>query len=626
MTQESLLDDDGPIDAMRWDAVSARRHAARLARWVSLGSVGLIVCLWLAIIASTWSVHETALNRAASSASNLSAAFTEQVSHTLSTISSAMDLTAREIRTDPTGFHLNKWSEDLPALANPTMFVSLVDANGKVISTTIKPGVAGIELSDLEAFNVHLALMHPDLYISQPMVSRVSGRMMIQVSKRVDDANGHFLGILVFTLAPEDLTSLHRSVDLGPKGIIALVGADGMLRARFGGTPDGNAATSSAGGPWPVMLPQGVTQAVVQSDAVDGIPRIYSLRRLPVYPLIVAAGLSLDDELAEARQLLRLEIYIGVAATALLIALNLMLVREIRRRNQRELELAREHTALESARAELLLEQGKLASVNRELVLSTERAEAANLAKSQFLAQMSHELRTPLHAVIGFSELISHNVAPMPSAGLIAGYAEDIMKSGRHLLELINSILDLSKVESGNASLAEDDVVLRDVIKDSLVTVREQALEAGVAVDTSLPEDLPVVHGDATKLRQIFINLLSNAVKFTQREGTVTVSARREPDNGIAILFADTGIGMTAPELGIAMEPFGQVENSFSRSFEGTGLGLPLARRMTELHDGRLTVRSVKGVGTTVEVYLPASRIIWPTTARNPQTMPAGSE
>ena len=102
-----------------------------------------------------------------------------------------------------------------------------------------------------------------------------------------------------------------------------------------------------------------------------------------------------------------------------------------------------------SARAELLIEQGKLASVNRELVLSTERAEAANLAKSQFLAQMSHELRTPLHAVIGFSELISHNVAPMPSAGLIAGYADDIMKSGRHLLELINSILDLSKVESG---------------------------------------------------------------------------------------------------------------------------------------------------------------------------------
>ncbi|HEX3990415.1 MAG TPA: ATP-binding protein, partial [Acetobacteraceae bacterium] len=327
-----------------------------------------------------------------------------------------------------------------------------------------------------------------------------------------------------------------------------------------------------------------------------------------------------------ARSLLSLEVYIGVAATALLIALNLLLVREIRRRNQRELELTQEHTALENARAALLAEQGKLANVNLELVLSTERAEAANLAKSQFLAQMSHELRTPLHAVIGFSELISHNVAPMPSAGMIAGYADDIMKSGRHLLELINSILDLSKVESGNASLVEQDVSLRDVIIDSLVTVREQAVEAGVAVDTSLPDDLPVVHGDATKLRQIFINLLSNAVKFTQRDGTVTVSGRREPDNGFAVLFADTGIGMTDPELGIAMEPFGQVENSFSRSFEGTGLGLPLARRMTELHGGRLTVRSVKGVGTTVEVYLPPGRVLWSDTALNPQPIPVASD
>jgi signal transduction histidine kinase len=615
---------ESPIDAARWDATSAQRRAVRLARWVSLGSFGLMMLLWLAIIGSTWSVHETAINRARSSANNLSAAFSEQVSHMLVTISAAMELTARDIRADPTTIRLDRWSDELAARTHPKMFVSLVDASGKVIATTIRPGVAGIDLSDLEFFNVHLALMNPNLYISQPMTSRASGHTMIQVSKRVDDANGHFLGILVFAFPPDELAPLHNSVDLGSKGLVALVGTDGLLRARFGDNQDGTASVT--GGPWPVMLDDGKKDDVVQSSAVDGTARIYSMRRLPGYPLIVAVGLSLDDELAEARSLLSLEIYIGVAASSLLIALNLLLVGEIRRRNQREVELAQEHAALESARAELLQEQGKLASVNRELVLSSERADAANLAKSQFLAQMSHELRTPLHAVIGFSELISHNVAPMPSAGMIAGYADDIMKSGRHLLELINSILDLSKVESGNASLVEQDVALRDVVRDSLVTVREQAAEAGVAVDTSLPEDLPVVHGDATKLRQIFINLLSNAVKFTQRDGTVTVSGRREPDNGIAVIFADTGIGMTGPELGVAMEPFGQVENSFSRSFEGTGLGLPLARRMTELHGGRLTVRSVKGVGTTVEVYFPASRVLWPDIVRNPQAVPVASE
>jgi signal transduction histidine kinase len=617
MTPDSIRPDN-PIDAERWDAASTRRHAVALARWISLGSFGLMVCLWLAIMVSTWSVREAALGRATSSASNLSAAFCEQVYATLNTINAAMDLTAREIRADPTGFRLDRWSEELPALARPTMFVSLIDANGKLISTTIKPGVSGVDMSDLEYVKVHLALANPDLYISEPLVGRLAGRVMIQVSKRVDDANGHFLGILVFALAPDDLTSLHRSVDLGPRGVIALVGSDGMLRARFGDAPDGTPLP--LGGPWPVMLERGATDGVVRSAAVDGVSRIYSLRRLPFYPLIVAAGLSLDDELSEARTHTILEVGIGIAASVLLVAMNMLLVREIRRRNQRELELSREHSALESARAELLSEQGKLANVNRELVLSSERAEAANLAKSQFLAQMSHELRTPLHAVIGFSELISHNVSPMPSAGLIAGYADDIMKSGRHLLELINSILDLSKVESGTASLAEDDVPLGEVIHDSLTTVREQAIESGVTVDTSLPEDLPVARGDTTKLRQIFINLLSNAVKFTQRGGSVTVSGRREADGGFAVIVSDTGIGMNEAELRIAMEPFGQVENSLARSYEGTGLGLPLARRMTEMHGGRLTLRSVKGVGTTVEVYLPASRILWSSATRPAQT------
>ncbi len=620
---------DSATETARWDAVSARKQAVSLARLVSLGSFGLVVCLWLAILVSTWSVRESSLHRATASANNISAAFREQVYHTLGTIAAAMDLTTREIRADPTGFRLDRWSEELPALAHPTMFVSLIDANGKLISTTARPGASGIDLSDLEYVKVQLALAHPDMYISQPMVGRISGRVMIQVSKRVDDANGRFLGILVFALAPGDLTALHRSIDLGPRGMIALVGTDGMTRARFGDTQApgtaqagresaaaGNETAAPAEGAWPLMPDPAATDQVIRSDAVDGVIRIWSLRRLPGYPLFVAAGLSLHDELAESQTDMILDVGFGIAATTLLIALNVLLVREIRRRNQREQELAREHAALETARAELLVEQGKLAAVNRELVVSTERAEAANLAKSQFLAQMSHELRTPLHAVIGFSELIAHHVAPMPSAGLIAGYAEDIMKSGRHLLELINSILDLSKVESGTANLAEDEVGLSEIIRDSLTTVREQAFEAGVAVEANLPEDVPTIRGDSTKLRQIFINLLSNAVKFTPRGGTVTVSGR-EQDGGFALFVADTGIGMNEAELGVAMEPFGQVENSLARSFEGTGLGLPLARRMTELHGGRLTLRSVKGVGTTVEVFLPASRIVWPSGAHH---------
>jgi len=627
--QTELTPPDGSANSARWDTVSNQHDAAVLARWISLGSFGLMVCVWLAILVSTCSERESALGRATSSASNLSVAFREQLTYTLTTISAAMDLTAREIRADPAGFRLDRWSQDLPALARPTMFASFIGPDGKLISTSLKPGANGIDMSDLGLVKVQRALVTPEMYIGEPFLGPVSGRAMIQVSRRVDGADGQILGILVFALAPDDLTALHRSVDLGTRGVIALVGTDGRLRARFGDTPDGTA--SVGGGSWPLMperdaQDQGTMDSTVRSDAVDGVSRVYSLRRLANFPLIVAVGLSLDDELAESRTHTILEIGIGVAASVLLAALNLLLVREISRRRQRETELALEHTALETARTELLIEQGKLAAVNQELIYSTEQAEAANLAKSQFLAQMSHELRTPLHAVIGFSELISHHVTPMPASREIAGYANDIMKSGRHLLALINSILDLSKVESGTARLTEDDVPLDEVVQDSLTTISQLAVAANVVIETSLPEEMPIVRGDATKLRQIFINLLSNAVKFTPQGGSVTVLGRNEQDRGFAVIVADTGIGMTEAEVAIALEPFGQVENSLARSFEGTGLGLPLARRMTELHDGRLTVRSVKGVGTTVEVYLPPGRILWPDGARKPQETPVASE
>ncbi len=602
-------------DPARWDVDTARRHAAALALWVSLASLGLMGFLWLAILISTWSARETALARTTADASNLSAALCEQVFQTLDTINATMDLTARKMRADPAGFRFDLWTRELPVLARPTIYAGLVDAQGRLVSTTYPTGTAGIDLSDRAHVKIHLLRRDAGLFVGEPVISRVVGQMMIHVSRRVEDAEGRLLGVLVFAVAPGELTVLHRSVDMGARGLIALVGLDGRLRARFGREGPDEPPVSMTGD-WPVMPPAGALSGIVRSSAVDGVLRLYSLRQLPVYPLIVALGLNLDDELAESRAHGTLVIGIGIAASVLLFALNLLLVVEIRRRSQRETELAQEHAALEAARTELVLEQGKLAAVNRELVLSTARAEAANQAKSQFLAQMSHELRTPLHAVIGFSELILHQ-APSPAVpDQTTAHASDIMKSGRHLLALINSILDLSKVESGTASLAEENVSMREIIEDSLVTIRGQALERDVLLDQRLPAALPWVNADATKLRQILINLLSNAVKFTPRGGSVTISARREPDGAFCVIVADTGIGMDDREVVIAMEPFGQVENSLARSFEGTGLGLPLARRLAELHGGHLTLRSVKGVGTTVEISLPSFRVMSASGAR----------
>ena len=599
----------GPsTESARWDITVTRQRAVVLARWVSAGSFGLLACIWIGIYLSTSSVRDAAINQAVTAVRDLSAGFAEQVADRMDSIAGAMALAERELRADPNHFQIDAWARDLPVLASPTIFVSYLDPRGHVVSSTARAGTRGLDLSDQEAVNVHMAAEDPGLYVGAPLNDRTSGRWVIHVSKRITDEAGKTMGILLLGLMPEELTHLHSIVDLGPHGVIALIGADGRLRARYGPTQD--AAALAPGDKWPLLLDGEDDQTIMRSSAVDGVPRIYSLRRLEAYPLTVAVGLDVDDELANARMHALWVLAAGFIASLLMAGLSALLAREIHRRDQRETALAREHEALEATRAELIIEQGKLANVNRELVVSTEKAESANRAKSQFLAHMSHELRTPLHAVIGFSELIAHHVGPLPSGAQIAEYANDIQKSGRHLLELINSILDLSKVEAGSATVTEDILSLAEPIQDSLTTVREQAVASGVVLESRLPATLPWVRGDKTKLRQIFINLLSNAVKFTPAGGVVAASGRPGPDGGFTISIADTGIGMTEAELAIAMEPFGQVENSLSRTYAGTGLGLPLASRMTEMHGGTLTVHSVKGGGTTVEVWLPPNRIL----------------
>jgi two-component system cell cycle sensor histidine kinase PleC len=222
---------------------------------------------------------------------------------------------------------------------------------------------------------------------------------------------------------------------------------------------------------------------------------------------------------------------------------------------------------------------------------------------------MSHELRTPLHAIIGFSELIKDQAPAGPNAPPIAGYARDIWTSGRHLLELINSILDISKVESGTATLTETVFPVEDVARASLVSVRSQAQARAIAIDVKLPADRLNVRADRTRLQQVLINLLSNAVKFTPDNGRIVLAARRSGAGELLLSVTDTGIGMSEADLEVAMTPFGQVDNSLSRSFEGTGLGLPLAARLAELHGGRLELKSIKGRGTTATVTLPADRL-----------------
>jgi len=231
-------------------------------------------------------------------------------------------------------------------------------------------------------------------------------------------------------------------------------------------------------------------------------------------------------------------------------------------------------------------------------------AEAANAAKSRFLANMSHELRTPLNAIIGFSEIISGQFFGELGNGRYLDYSQDILRSGRHLLAVINDVLDLSKSEAGKMALNTRQVDMREVLDDCIAMVREQCAEAGLTLETSgLDQSLPLT-GDAAKLRQIFLNLLSNAIKFTEKGGKVSLSATAT-EQDVAVVVADTGIGMDPADVEIAFQPFGQVDNRLERRYEGTGLGLPLTKALVDLHRAAIVIDSARGRGTRVTVTFP---------------------
>jgi PAS domain S-box-containing protein len=238
-----------------------------------------------------------------------------------------------------------------------------------------------------------------------------------------------------------------------------------------------------------------------------------------------------------------------------------------------------------------------------------EAAEAANLAKSQFLANMSHELRTPLNAIIGFSEMVEQGLAG-PIQPRQREYSGLVLRSGRHLLAIINDILDLARVDSGKFALCEEHGVdMRDIVEACVSIMKHRAGVSEVTLTAAVEDNLPLIVVDATRLKQILLNLISNAIKFTKAGGRVVIAARRGADGGVAFKVHDTGVGMTRDEVGVAFEPFGQVDAQLAREHEGTGLGLPLARRLAEMHGGSLHIDSEKGRGTTVTVWLPAARV-----------------
>lgn len=253
---------------------------------------------------------------------------------------------------------------------------------------------------------------------------------------------------------------------------------------------------------------------------------------------------------------------------------------------------------------------------NQELENSRMLAESASKSKSEFLANISHELRTPLNAIIGFSDIIKGQMYGPVGNARYMDYARDINDSGMHLLRIINDILDISKAEAGMLSFDEREIQITRMAQTCMRLVSEQAKRNGITLISDIPENLPLIWGDYIRFKQVILNLLSNAVKFTREGGSVTLRVGIEDDEisgreYIRVSIDDTGIGMEEDEIEVAMQFFGQVDGGLNRKYEGTGLGLPLAKKLTEMQGGVFSITSRRGTGTSVSFTIPHERILW---------------
>lgn len=519
-------------------------------------------------------------------------------------VRSLQDLAAKDALTDANALRERAGTQafynsvvGLRKLLPQISVAAVIDANGDVLASSDQYPAPKLNIADVPFFKALKAGTGGDFAMSDPLYTEGDHRWAVYLGRSLTDTQGRFAGIALVGILTDYFEGYFSTIDSGPSTAISLVNDRLIMVAHWPHVDQltGQPLPRTSIGQLPAIGDTSLLTVYGLGDTKKKTRRA-AITRLSVQDMTLYLVIS-ETEHAMLAPWRSAVVWVAVFAAISLLVLGLLAWFVYRAVRQEEIW-----------RGALVERETRLSKQAIDLAAARDTAEAASRVRGEFLANMSHELRTPLNAVLGFSEILEKELFGPLGDPRYREFASDIYNSGKHLLDVVGNILDLTKVDAGKLELDEQEVDMVEVMQVCGRLVTETAHSAGITLDIRLPKHPVVLLADPTRLRQILLNLLSNAIKFTPKGG-VTVSGEIV-ERAFVLTVGDTGIGMTAQEAEQAMQPFRQIDSSLARRYQGTGLGLPLTKSLVELHGGEMTVESVVGVGTTVRIALPAWRVL----------------
>jgi signal transduction histidine kinase len=599
-----------PATAERFAAEKIRRSGRALKRRIVFFSLVVIAATSILVTALISAQRESALDRARFDASNLSAAFEEQVRQVIAAVSAAVDRFKDDIRERGVEDALQNWMRQ-PGLETIPAAITVIGADGKVAAPRAKPGLRRPDFSDSEHFRVHASSNRPGVFVGRAREDE-TGRFMVPLTWRLEKPDGAFDGILLVSLPSEFLTGLYHSLDMGWTGSFMLIGADGSVRAYSAAS---GGRKSDAGVIAGSYLPDTPALHEANFDAegayegvsrIDGLERLHHWRKVRGYPLIAIVGIGKSEVLEAANRQGAMVLGTGGVTLFLAVLMPLLLHREVSKRIANEIALNAEKAKLKEANDALAEERKNLQAINRELVAEKRRAEQASIAKSTFLMNMSHEFRTPMHAILNYTNLGLRKIDGEEREKL-RKYIENTRAAGLRLLRMLNGLLDLAKLEEGKIELQYGEADLMEMIQQTQVELGSLLEEKDLRVAIDVASKNTLATCDSPRLVQVIVNLFSNAIKFSPAGGLISVAISdawiADGRPSLRCDVSDQGPGIPEGELAKIFDRF--IQSSTARKNGGAGLGLTICREIVHLHGGKIWAANGKGGGAIMSFLIP---------------------